>query len=226
MSANIIEQIIQAINRLAERVRHLEAAEAGLIDHASRHQDGGADEINVAGLSGKLADPQDAGWLRGVQVSSTAPSEGQVLTYLSNAWTPADASTSTSGKTLIAAGRVNSSSDLQLSDTWQDVPGCSVTLNTQSGDIVVVIANFHFQFQYTSSSTILYGTLNVNGTPRGVRAQYCGYYPGTRAMASQVYVESPGDGQTTYKLQVRRTTTGTGDYCYATHTTLTYLHFR
>ena len=27
-------------------------------DHAARHQDGGADALNVAGLSGELADPQ------------------------------------------------------------------------------------------------------------------------------------------------------------------------
>lgn len=49
--------------------------------HASRHEDGGDDEIDVTDLSGKLADPQNAGWIRGVEVDSTAPTDDQVLRY-------------------------------------------------------------------------------------------------------------------------------------------------
>ncbi|RLA91576.1 MAG: hypothetical protein DRG20_00935 [Deltaproteobacteria bacterium] len=36
--------------------------------HAASHQNGGADEINVEGLSGKLADEQNAGWIKGKAV--------------------------------------------------------------------------------------------------------------------------------------------------------------
>lgn len=58
--------------------------------HTSSHQNGGADEISVAGLSGKLADLQDAGWLQGREVASTAPSDGQVLAWVAGTskWTP------------------------------------------------------------------------------------------------------------------------------------------
>ena len=56
--------------------------------HAASHQDGGSDEINVGGLSGVLADRQDADKLQGHNVSGTAPSTGQVLTWDGSAWAP------------------------------------------------------------------------------------------------------------------------------------------
>ena len=49
--------------------------------HASTHQDGGADEISVTGLSGDLADQQDANKIKGVDVIDTAIGDGKVLVY-------------------------------------------------------------------------------------------------------------------------------------------------
>jgi len=62
--------------------------------HASTHEDGGADEISVADLSGRLADAQNADALQGRDVSSDAPTAGQVLTWrnASSEWGPEDAS--------------------------------------------------------------------------------------------------------------------------------------
>lgn len=57
--------------------------------HSSSHEDSGADEINVGGLSGVLSDPQNAGSLRGYTVSSAAPSSGQLLTWDGAQWAPA-----------------------------------------------------------------------------------------------------------------------------------------
>ena len=60
--------------------------------HASTHEDGGADEISVADLSGRLADAQNADTLQGRNVSSDAPTSGQVLTWRdgSSEWGPED----------------------------------------------------------------------------------------------------------------------------------------
>jgi hypothetical protein len=57
--------------------------------HASSHQNGGADEINVGGLNGVLADAQNAGQLQSRTVASTAPSSGQVLSWNGSQWAPA-----------------------------------------------------------------------------------------------------------------------------------------
>ena len=57
--------------------------------HGSTHENGGADEISVAGLNGVLADKQDADKLQGRDVAATAPSSNQVLTWNGSAWAPA-----------------------------------------------------------------------------------------------------------------------------------------
>lgn len=46
-------------------------------DHSARHENGGADEISVTGLSGELADPQPT---NASKVDSGAAADGQVLT--------------------------------------------------------------------------------------------------------------------------------------------------
>jgi hypothetical protein len=58
--------------------------------HHIRHEAGGTDEVNVNGLTGVLADPQDAGWLRGVLISTTPPSGADRLAFDSalNEWVP------------------------------------------------------------------------------------------------------------------------------------------
>ena len=49
--------------------------------HATSHQDGGSDEINVGGLSGVLGDAQNAGQLLGVDLDDTDLSDGDVYAY-------------------------------------------------------------------------------------------------------------------------------------------------
>lgn len=59
--------------------------------HGTEHQNGGADEIDVGGLSGVLADRQDADKLQGRDVQDVSPSDGDVLTWDSGdgRWEPA-----------------------------------------------------------------------------------------------------------------------------------------
>ncbi len=65
--------------------------------HASTHQSGGSDQIDVTGLRGKLADGQDAVSIRGVPVSVTPPSEGQALVYQGGAYVPGTVASSSGG---------------------------------------------------------------------------------------------------------------------------------
>lgn len=60
--------------------------------HASTHEDGGSDEISVAGLSGVLADKQDADKIQGRDVNSGAPTDKQILQWNNTAseWELAD----------------------------------------------------------------------------------------------------------------------------------------
>jgi len=53
----------------------------GGLAHAATHEDGGTDEIDVTGLSGLLADPQDAGSVLGVAVDDSAIGDGKVLVF-------------------------------------------------------------------------------------------------------------------------------------------------
>ncbi len=58
--------------------------------HATTHQNGGTDEISVAGLSGVLADKQDADKLQGRAVAATAPTDGQAVVWdnAASTWKP------------------------------------------------------------------------------------------------------------------------------------------
>lgn len=49
--------------------------------HHVEHEDGGNDEISIAGLSGKAADLQNAGWIRGREVETATPGNGQAILY-------------------------------------------------------------------------------------------------------------------------------------------------
>jgi hypothetical protein len=53
----------------------------GLPFHKSAHENGGSDEISVAGLSGVLADDQDAGWIRGSEITITSVKGGDKFYY-------------------------------------------------------------------------------------------------------------------------------------------------
>jgi len=58
--------------------------------HATNHQDGGSDEISVAGLLGILAQPQNADKLSGRDIATASPTNEQVLTWNSSTskWEP------------------------------------------------------------------------------------------------------------------------------------------
>jgi hypothetical protein len=49
--------------------------------HVSRHRNGGDDELDVTGLSGVLADKQDADKIQGRNVYSAAPTNGQFIRW-------------------------------------------------------------------------------------------------------------------------------------------------
>lgn len=49
--------------------------------HVSTHQNGGSDEISLTGLDGVLADKQDSDKLQGRDLVATAPSDGQVVMW-------------------------------------------------------------------------------------------------------------------------------------------------
>jgi len=61
--------------------------------HHAQHENGGADEIDIAGLSGLLADEQDAGWLKGRVIDGAAPADGEALVWdaVASEWTPGEA---------------------------------------------------------------------------------------------------------------------------------------
>jgi hypothetical protein len=58
--------------------------------HHTSHENGGSDEISVTGLSGALADKQDANKLQGRDLSAAAPSDNDVLSWdsASSSWLP------------------------------------------------------------------------------------------------------------------------------------------
>lgn len=72
-----------------------------LLSHATTHQNGGSDQINVGGLPGRLADVQYAGWFNSTSypIAATAPTSGQSLVWSGSAWAPATVSTSITGLT-------------------------------------------------------------------------------------------------------------------------------
>jgi len=49
--------------------------------HAASHENGGSDEIDVTGLSGVLADRQDADKIQGQDVQDATPNDGDVLVW-------------------------------------------------------------------------------------------------------------------------------------------------
>jgi len=58
--------------------------------HATNHEEGGDDEMDVTDLSGRLADAQNADELQGRDVSADAPTASQVLTWRGSEWGPED----------------------------------------------------------------------------------------------------------------------------------------
>jgi len=75
-------------------------------DHSARHETGGADEISVAGLSGVLADKQDADKIQGRDVAADAPVDEDVLVWneTTSQWEPQEQSGGGGGHEILDDG--------------------------------------------------------------------------------------------------------------------------
>lgn len=88
-----------------------------LLSHVVTHANGGSDELNVGGLSGLLADHQNAGWIDDYAVDlSTAPSSGDVLSWSGTAWIATPQSGGTPASLTESAVGYGSASDLLTGD--------------------------------------------------------------------------------------------------------------
>lgn len=75
---------INSESALTGSIRHIDIGRGNAHPpplHASDHQNGGDDEISVEGLSGKLADEQNAGWIKNHLCDDTGYSVGKVLAF-------------------------------------------------------------------------------------------------------------------------------------------------
>jgi hypothetical protein len=158
--------------------------------------------------------------IQGEDVDNASPTDLQLLQYIASVseWQPKTLSVSG-----IHVGVARASSDLTLSNSWQDVAGCIKTITFESGDLLLVWAIFDFEMQYSSSTNDLKGGLNFNSTLQSQYAHFEGGSAGERGTVGQVYLVSPGTGSKTFKLQAARTTTGSGDWCKGTHTSMFWM---
>jgi len=62
-------------------VRKINGREITPLNHRTQHQNGGEDEINVGGLSGRLADPQNADAINGKTIDLTGIAANKILQY-------------------------------------------------------------------------------------------------------------------------------------------------
>lgn len=93
--------------------------------HKSAHQNDGADEISVAGLSGVLADDQDANKIIGVEVDNTDIADNKVLQYKSGTGKLEYETISGVGSLLVDRGDPNAFDwdvgDLTTDGTWNEL---------------------------------------------------------------------------------------------------------
>jgi hypothetical protein len=111
----------------------LRALETHVPDHHAEHENGGGDEISVSGLSGTLADPQDAGSLDGQPLGDlSGASEGDVLTYTSGEWVPGVSSADSPEKTVkVTVGAIPGNYDSAYSvPVGTVVKRCTVKVET------------------------------------------------------------------------------------------------
>lgn len=152
--------------------------------HATEHQDGGVDEINVGGLSGVLADRQDANKLQGRDVQDVAPSDGDVLTWdnTDNRWEPA---APTGGGGIFGSEFQEESSDGESSysgNGWVE----KLSLSTSSLPAGKYRISWSFEFRTSSASmtgyvriqqddTDLLGDFEARVTPESGWAMFSGF---------------------------------------------------
>lgn len=109
-----------------------------LPSHNYTHQDGGTDEINVGDLSGLLADPQDAGWLQDLAISTTDPTDNQVLVWndAGSQWEPGDLGEATLPEFITAT--LSGTLPVVITSTYH------YTAELNSGHDVAVIRSFTY----------------------------------------------------------------------------------
>lgn len=109
--------------------------------HHSTHEDGGNDEINVTGLSGILTDTQDAGWLQGFSITTTAPGDSQALVWSTadDEWQPAFIS-GTGAYTMpdVITATITGTVPVVITNTYQ------FTESLSSGSHIAIIRSFTY----------------------------------------------------------------------------------
>lgn len=96
-------------------------SESTFNSHKTRHQNSGADEINVAGLSGVLADEQDAGKIKGITVDDTDLANGKILKYNSTSGNLEYEDDDSGGGAGISYQRVENSYSLTRDSSWHNL---------------------------------------------------------------------------------------------------------
>lgn len=101
--------------------------------HASTHENAGGDEIDVTGLSGVLADAQNADHIQGRDISSGAPSDGQGLVWSTsnNRWEPGSVSSGSTVAAHASTHQFGGSDVIKLDDLF--TPDDNTDLNATTG---------------------------------------------------------------------------------------------
>lgn len=116
------------------------------------------------------------------------------------------------------------SSNLTLSTTETDVPGCSVTVTAQT-DSAFYIAWGTFDAQQTSTASLTaIGSLSVDGTDETRQALFNGLTNGLRATVGQVWSDTLTAGSHTLKLRGQMLSSS-GIRFSGTHTSLVVVVF-
>ena len=128
--------------------------------HATEHQDGGVDEINVGGLSGVLADRQDANKLQGRDIQDVAPNDDDVLTWnnTNSRWEPQAASGVCFGTEYNQAESDGTS--VSTGTTWAQKVNLSVS-SLPSGTYRI---GWYYEFNCSASNAQFEGRVQLDDT--------------------------------------------------------------
>lgn len=127
--------------------------------HQQEHQDGGIDELNVQGLSGVLADRQDANKIQGRDVQDVEPNEGDVLVWdaVDDRWEPQ----SVSDAVCFGSGFAQVSDDNQSSTTgttWVQKLRLALT-SVPSGTYRI---SWYYEYNVGASNTEFLGRVQLD----------------------------------------------------------------
>jgi hypothetical protein len=160
--------------------------------HHATHENGGSDQISVAGLSGVLATKQDADKLQGRAVDSTAPSDGQVLTWdnAGNKWKAAAAAAGG------VAALMNQSGEVSTLVTSMTDTGVYVAVTVPAGKSVRVTC--YCQYKVNNGT----GNWRVINATTGYVLHAWGSASTAYTIYPYLFIDAaPGASTYTYKLQ-------------------------